>query len=296
MRDRFEEYSGRVNLQLEVHPGMLSDQVRGQLKEMSNDVLHLEAGIQSLNQDVLTLSTRLGSLEDSLDGLKFLCSLDNMEVHTDLIAGLPGYSYEMLYQDVIKLAELNAGEIQLELLKLLPETKMRRESDKLGLKYSPLPPYEVLCSDRMSVADLMKSRKLSRILDFYYNNEVWQTLFRDFIIRDHSFLSDFMDYISDDILEQPLSLEKRGLILFEYCKLYKPEFLPEVKIAWILGGLSVSKEPAQDMKAFIEETDSVKVISGEKTKMMRFYSLDNYVFGFDRAIQRQKPIFFATIK
>jgi hypothetical protein len=54
---------------------------------------------------------------------------------------------------------------------------MRREAAALRLAYSPLPPYEVLRSDAMSMADLMRSRLLSRLLDMYYNAPAWHELF-----------------------------------------------------------------------------------------------------------------------
>lgn len=58
---------------------------------MPKGLLHLEAGIQSLHEEVLTVSRRAGKLADALEGLRYLCALDNMETHADLIAGLPLY-------------------------------------------------------------------------------------------------------------------------------------------------------------------------------------------------------------
>ena len=83
----------------------------------------------------------MGKLSDALAGLKFLCSLPNMETHADLIAGLPLYHLNEIFEDVYTLARYNAGEIQLESLKLLPGTEMRRRAEELGIRYSPFPPY-----------------------------------------------------------------------------------------------------------------------------------------------------------
>ena len=57
-----------------------------------------------------------------------------------LIAGLPLYHLSQIFDDVRTLAEYHAGEIQLESLKLLPGTEMRRRAEELGICYSPLPP------------------------------------------------------------------------------------------------------------------------------------------------------------
>ena len=110
------------------------------MKKLPKGLLHLEAGIQSLREPVLQKSRRMGSLEDSLQGLRFLCSLPNMETHADLIAGLPLYLLSEIFEDVRTLAGYNAGEIQLESLKLLPGTEMRRRAEELGIRLNPEKP------------------------------------------------------------------------------------------------------------------------------------------------------------
>ena len=129
---------------------------------MPKGLLHLEAGIQSLHEEVLTVSRRAGKLADALEGLRYLCALDNMETHADLIAGLPLYHLSQIFDDVRTLAEYRAGEIQLESLKLLPGTEMRRRAEELGICYSPLPPYEVLQTREITPDELQTARQLSR--------------------------------------------------------------------------------------------------------------------------------------
>ena len=310
MLDIFNEYYGKLDFHLEVHPGLLNQDVMDKLKEMPKGLLHLEAGIQSLNQNVLTLSRRLGTLEASLEGLKYLCSLDNIITHTDLIAGLPGYSYDMLYKDVYKLSNIRASEIQLETLKVLPGTRKRREADNQGLRYFPLTPYEILQSDAMSQDDLLHAIKLSRVIDFYYNTEVWQSFFQKVMDSEAEFLQKLIDFLSDEILEMPLSMEKRGLLLYDFCLKNYPDYVNDISLYWILGGLSTSKEPAKELKAYIIEakdcdkpeiykTEILKnfdIKNGDFTPLMRFYSFNNYIFGFDRALQRQKPVLFGKLK
>ena len=108
--------------------------MKEELAILPNGLLHLEAGIQSLREPVLEKSRRIGKLSDALQGLKYLCSLKNMETHADLIAGLPLYHLSEIFEDVRTLAEYGAGEIQLESLKLLPGTEMRRRAEELGIQ------------------------------------------------------------------------------------------------------------------------------------------------------------------
>lgn len=296
MLDLFTEFTGELTFHLEVHPAMLGEEVRKKLANMPKGLLHLEAGIQSLRQDVLTLSHRLGSLEASLDGLRFLCSLDNMETHADLIAGLPGYTYQMMVEDVYTLAAFDADEIQLELLKLLPGTRMRNEAPGNGLLYAPFPPYEILQSDGMTMQDLVQSRLLSRLLDMYYNASAWRELFRNFLNTKKGFLEAFLDFmIQKEVLLQPLSLERRGLLLYEFCTTTYPELVEEMSNAWILAGLPLGKEPAQALKALHILPEEYNTVMGKVTKEMRFYLLGKRIYGFDRGIDRQRPVFMAFV-
>ena len=82
----FLEFNPDICFHLEIHPALLSEELKNELKKLPKGLLHLEAGIQSLREPVLQKSRRMGSLEDSLQGLRFLCSLPNMETHADLIA------------------------------------------------------------------------------------------------------------------------------------------------------------------------------------------------------------------
>ena len=148
--DLFRQYPD-ICFHLEIHPALLSEELKQELSVLPKGLLHLEAGIQSLKESVLQQSRRIGKLSDALEGLKYLCSLKNMETHADLIAGLPLYHLSEIFEDVRTLAEYGAGEIQLESLKLLPGTEMRRRAEELGIQYSPLPPYEVLQTREISV-------------------------------------------------------------------------------------------------------------------------------------------------
>ena len=110
----FLEFHPDIRFHLEIHPALLSEELKEELSLLPKGLLHLEAGIQSLREPVLEKSRRMGKLSDALDGLRFLCTLPNMETHADLIAGLPLYHLHEIFEDVRTLAGYAAGEIQLE--------------------------------------------------------------------------------------------------------------------------------------------------------------------------------------
>ena len=298
----FLEFHPDIRFHLEIHPALLSEELKEELSLLHKGLLHLEAGIQSLREPVLEKSRRMGKLSDALDGLKFLCALPNMETHADLIAGLPLYHLHEIFEDVRTLAGYAAGEIQLESLKLLPGTEMRRRAEELGIKYSPLPPYEVLQTHEISVSELQTARQLSRLLDGFYNTPAWQTLTRELILNDEQFLHRFLAYLTKaNLIDQPMSLEKRGLILYEFCKQNYPEYQIQAAIAWIEAGMSLKKLPAEKVWTKRQIPPATwNIIYGEYKESLRLCFLPadekgehGYWFGFESEIQKASPVFKA---
>ncbi|MFS2805879.1 DUF4080 domain-containing protein [Phocaeicola vulgatus] len=298
----FLEFHPDIRFHLEIHPALLSEELKEELSLLPKGLLHLEAGIQSLREPVLEKSRRMGKLSDALDGLRFLCALPNMETHADLIAGLPLYHLHEIFEDVRTLAGYAAGEIQLESLKLLPGTEMRRRAEELGIKYSPLPPYEVLQTHEISVSELQTARQLSRLLDGFYNTPAWQTLTRELILNDEQFLHRFLAYLTKaNLIDQPMSLEKRGLILYEFCKQNYPEYQIQVTIAWIEAGMSLKKLPAEKVWTKRQIPPATwNIIYGEYKESLRLCFLPadekgehGYWFGFESEIQKASPVFKA---
>ena len=224
-----------------------------------------------------------------------------METHADLIAGLPLYHLSEIFEDVRTLAEYGAGEIQLESLKLLPGTEMRRRAEELGIQYSPLPPYEVLRTKEISVEELQTAHYLSRLLDGFYNTPTWRSITRTLILENPQFLHELLDHlVQTDVIDTPLSLEKRGLIIYDFCKNHYPDYVTQVSIAWIEAGMSLKKIPAERVKTKRQgPPDNWEIIYGAYRENLRlcFLPVDEeghgYWFGFESEIQKIKPVFKA---
>ena len=307
MLDLFCTYASKMRFHLEIHPSLISDTLKEKLASLPKGLLHLEAGIQSLDSVVLAESGRKGSLETSLRGLEFLCSLDNIETHADLIAGLPGYSLNMLCADIAKLVAIGVDELQIESLKVLPGTQMRRNAIEKRLKYSPLPPYEILKTSAMSPEDLWVAMQVSRMIDFYYNAKPWQKVTKRLICENLDFISRFTEHLSRImVLDSPLSLERRGVILYEYCKEQHPEMLTDISIAWIEAGCSLKKEPAgnitkiKNLEAFLLESGcKMSITYGNASSSHRYFVLTSpdrrILFGYDSELHQPSPVFMAEL-
>ena len=299
--DLFREFPD-MRFHLEIHPALLSEELKQELASMPKGLLHLEAGIQSLHEEVLTVSRRAGKLADALEGLRYLCALDNMETHADLIAGLPLYHLSQIFDDVRTLAEYRAGEIQLESLKLLPGTEMRRRAEELGICYSPLPPYEVLQTREITPDELQTARQLSRLLDGFYNAPAWQEITRRLIVEEPDFLTRFLDHlIQIGVIDQPMGLERRGILLYHFCKEHYPLFLTAMSRAWIEAGMSLKKEPAELVRTkHVTPPEAWTVCTGTYRDDLRLCKLPApeegrcYWYGFETESQQLCPVFAAV--
>lgn len=296
MLDLFAEYDGKMRFHLEIHPSLMPNLLKERIAALPKGLLHLEAGIQSLDTKVLTASGRKGSLETSLAGLKYLCSLDNVQTHADLIAGLPEYTLDMLYKDIIKLVETGVDELQIESLKVLPGTQMRSSARNKGLRYSPLPPYEILCTPAMSPEELRTAMQLSRTIDLYYNAEPWQKIIRELICHDENFLLAFTKHLKEMmVLDSPISMERRGIILYEYCRSHYPEHVCDVSIAWILAGFSLKKEPAGNVIKIKQIEEYIEKTSPTHRYYLYTSRYRKVIFGYDSETHQPSPVFMADL-
>jgi hypothetical protein len=239
----FTSYKGRINFHLEIHPAFLSTEVKQIIKDAPYNSLHLEAGVQSLNRSTINSCQRKGDVESTVEGISFLCSETPHTIHTDLIFGLPYYSYHELIDDSLALMELSPEEIQLESLKVLPGTMIREESSRYRLIYSPTPPYEILCTPWLSLREHGKASTLSMILDLYYNNKEWSHCFTRMAKSNTQFLEEFTDFFHESGLDKSIGIEKKGTILWLFAQEQYPDLMLIIAITWISEGLSANTGP-----------------------------------------------------
>lgn len=295
MLELFREFAGEIQFHIEVHPALLSPQLKEYFHTLPDKLLHVEAGIQSLREPVIEGCKRAGKSKEALAGLKFLLSVNKFEVHADLIAGLPGYTFGELLEDTLELMDTGSQEIQLELLKVLPGTYFREHAATFGLKYSPLPPYEVLQTPGISYAELQNSMVLSRIIDYWYNDPRWRTVFCSVFQQKKELLRQFTDTLSGtEIMTQPLSFESRSLLLYDFCKQYAREELFSVSLQWIRNGLSLKKEPASLLTAWNPRVSQPEnpLFDPRNPRIKYYYTVHKeliYWFSYDNETERNKP-------
>jgi len=233
----FAEDFPDMRFHLEIHPGRLKPKVLEQLAKAKKGSLHLEAGIQSFDPIVLKAIRRPASNKNTEKGLKSLLELDNLEIHADLIAGLPKQTLTSLLNDVNKMLFLAPDEIQLENLKLLPGTELR-ENPPPGLKYNPDTPWQVLQTKYMNAEDLKTAALYSYILDSWYNPPALINVFRFCTHQINDFFIKFCDLIKPhcNLDKGKLPLEKRFELLESFLEPHDENSLELCRFAKTASG------------------------------------------------------------
>ena len=207
----FREEFPEVRFHLEIDPGRMTPEVVAEFHHANPGQLHLECGIQTFNPDALHRLKRAAASRQMYEGICQLIDCKLFEVHTDLIAGLPGVTREMLLQDIRKLLTINPNEIQLELLKILPGTPLALALPPEFI-VEPNPPFTVLASDVMSCTELLEAAHWSRVLDGYFNHPRLHAVFQHATQCDEMFLESFFCFTRsayDACQTGQLPLEKR---------------------------------------------------------------------------------------
>jgi radical SAM superfamily enzyme YgiQ (UPF0313 family) len=244
-----------MRFHLEIHPGRLKPDLLEQLAKGERGSLHIEAGIQSFDSAVLKNIRRPASGDKSEEGLKKLISLGNIEVHADLIAGLPGQTLHSLLNDIIKMLELSPDEIQLENLKLLPGTFLR-ENLPAGMKYNSRIPWEIIETNEMTSGDLEKASLYSYILDSWYNPPALQNVFVFCNRRISGFFTEFCEFIEPhcNLNKGKMPLEKRFSLLEKFLERFDKSSLELCRFAKTASGFSCTGLDFQKYSEFEYKT------------------------------------------
>ena len=140
------------------------------LASMPRGRVQLEAGVQSTDPRALEACARKMNTERILFSLERIQSFGNINLHADLIAGLPYEGIERFAESFNTLYRLRLHQLQLGFLKLLPGAPLNQMTKEHEYAFSSEPPYEILNSCYLSAAELMTLKAIEDVLERYYNS------------------------------------------------------------------------------------------------------------------------------
>jgi len=132
-------------------------------------LFRFEIGIQTVNQKANLEVSRKQNFEKTKGIIQQLS--DKIEMHLDLIVGLPLDHWEDIKFSFEEVFKLFAPELQLGFLKFLKGTPVRHKHKEHEYLFDPNPPYQIIQSKYLSKEELFKITALEHALEIYWNKK-----------------------------------------------------------------------------------------------------------------------------
>jgi hypothetical protein len=157
-------------LHLEWEPEQLSPVLEKWIAESPPGFIQLEVGVQTFNAEVAERIERSLDAEKVEAHIRTLAALPSVHLHADLIAGLPGETFDSIAAGFDRLHACGPHEIQLGILKKLRGAPIAQHDVEWQMVYNTSPPYDVLQTATLSFVELQQIRRFARFWDIIVNN------------------------------------------------------------------------------------------------------------------------------
>jgi anaerobic magnesium-protoporphyrin IX monomethyl ester cyclase len=164
------EHNRGSHFHFEIAADLLTEDNLNMLKSVPPNMFRFEIGVQSASETTLLRVGRKSNLGRIFDTVRRLKSETGIELHLDLIAGLPGEDFTGFLASLRAVADLDPHMIQIEPLKVLKGSAMREIASRDGYHFSGFPPYTILRNPWLKYADISRIETIGRLLDLFYNH------------------------------------------------------------------------------------------------------------------------------
>lgn len=208
-----------VCFHFEIAGDLIDEETVSILGRARKGFIQLEIGLQSFNTTTLNSINRKTNLETLSQNILKLVGLRNMNIHIDLIAGLPYEGPESFRTSFNRAYELYSDMLQLGFLKLLHGADMREIGTVYPCKYRSLPPYEIIENEWVSRDYLNSLHNMEDALERLYNSGRFKHTM-DYSIRatgrePYDIYFDFGQWVKDKI-DYRISLDDYSRLVYDY--------------------------------------------------------------------------------
>lgn len=193
------ERNKKSRFHFEIAADLLTDENITLLRRVPPGMFRFEIGVQSAAAGTLASVGRKSDLEKLFANVARLHRETAVTLHLDLVAGLPGEDLQGFVRSLESLLAARPHFIQVEPLKVLKGTAMRKIAREQGYAYSPYPPYRILKNPWLSFNDISRIEAASRALEIFYNSGRF-TVTMEMLASRISLAELFIDPALDDIL------------------------------------------------------------------------------------------------
>jgi hypothetical protein len=202
-----------------VHP----DIIQFIQEKIPKGLFRFEIGIQTVNQKANLEVSRKQNFEKTKSIILQL--RDYVDLHLDLIVGLPLDEWEDIRYSFEEVFKLYAPELQLGFLKFLKGTPMRIKTQEHGYIYDPHPPYEIIQSKYLSAEQLADIRLAEHCLEIYWNKPRAKNMCA--YITQHYSIFDFFVALGKYIDSRKKFHQLHLIEIFTYAMELVKEYFPE---------------------------------------------------------------------
>ncbi len=181
-----DRISDDLFLHFELIPDHLPNGLREMIAKFPPHALQFEIGIQSFNPEVQALIERKQDDDKSADNMHWLKELGTVHTHADLIIGLPGEDMASFAKGFNKMVALTPDEIQVGILKRLRGSPIIQHTERYQLRFSPLPPYDILATRDIDFATMRRLSRFARYWDQIANSGRFKNVL-SLLLGDHPF-------------------------------------------------------------------------------------------------------------
>jgi hypothetical protein len=151
----------------------------------------------------------------------------NIHLHLDLIAGLPGEDLAGFAGSFDWVSRLAPHHLQLGFIKILPGSPMADLAVARKYCWQVEPPYEVLSSDAMNLADLLLLKRVATMLDWFGNSGLYAGSLAWLLPRwsgPFRFYADLADFArGEGALSRALNVSDRSRLLWRFARAQCPD-------------------------------------------------------------------------
>ncbi len=163
------------SFQFEITGDLLDDEIINYINNNApKNLFRFEIGIQSTNILANKAVYRIQNNQKLFHNIKLIQDAKVIDLHLDLIAGLPYEDYNSFINTFNEVLSLRPKELQLGFLKLLKGTKLYSEKEQYGYKFNQNAPYDIICNDFLSEDDIKNIHIAEDAFERYYNKEYYK--------------------------------------------------------------------------------------------------------------------------
>lgn len=159
-----------TNFHFEIGADLLGEEELNLLSTAPVGKIQFEAGIQSTYEPALEESCRHTDNAKLFENINRLVSFGNINIHVDLIAGLPYENYENFIKSFNDAYSLKAHQLQLGFLKLLHGAPLNQMAKKHEFVFQEHSPYEIISNKYITDEEIRHLKKIEDVLERFYNS------------------------------------------------------------------------------------------------------------------------------